>query len=79
MSRHGVLILLGTLTLLTPFSGLPGAMRALLAVIFGAIVLGIGLTERSRGQRQAPVSPIPSVPVESEVATPELPRAVSAI
>ncbi|MDO8408349.1 MAG: hypothetical protein Q7S95_03905 [bacterium] len=57
MSRHGVLILLGILILLTPFSGLPGVMRTLLAVTFGAIVLGIGIAERSRAQRAlAPVA-----------------------
>ena len=73
MSRHGVLILLGILILLTPFSGLPGAMRTLLAVIFGAIVLGIGLAERSRGQRRPVVSvsaEVPAVPEPSQATSP---------
>lgn len=47
MSRAGSLILLGILVILAPFSGLPMALRSLLAVIFGACVLGIGLSMRS--------------------------------
>jgi hypothetical protein len=48
MSRAITLILLGTLVVLTPFSGLPITVRSLLAVIFGACVLGIGLSMRTR-------------------------------
>ncbi|MEK7144795.1 MAG: hypothetical protein AAB794_03000 [Patescibacteria group bacterium] len=51
MSRTSTLILLGILTILTPFSGLPIAFRNLLAVIFGASVAGIGLTLRTREAR----------------------------
>ena len=42
-----MLILLGVLTILAPFSGLPIAFRTLLTVIFGAFVLGIGLLMRT--------------------------------
>ncbi len=51
MSRTSTLILLGVLTILTPFSGLPIAFRNLLAVIFGACVAAIGLTLRAREAR----------------------------
>lgn len=50
MSRSGVLILLGTLIILTPFSGIPIAARTVLILIFGAAVLGLGLSERIRRQ-----------------------------
>ena len=51
MSRTGILILLGVLIMLTPFSGLPVAIRSLLTVAFGVCVLGIGLTLRAREAR----------------------------
>ena len=47
MSRSGMLILLGILTILAPYSGLPINVRSLCAVIFGACVLGIGLGMRT--------------------------------
>ena len=53
MSRSSTLILLGVLIALVPFSGLPAALRALLAVILGASVLGLGVAERSRQVREA--------------------------
>lgn len=54
MSRTGLLILLGVLTMLTPFSGLPTAMRSILTLAFGACVLGIGLAMRAHeAQRSA--------------------------
>ena len=46
MSRSSTLILLGVLIILAPFTGLPFSLRALLTVIFGACVLGIGLSMR---------------------------------
>ena len=48
MSRSSALILLGVLTVLAPFSGLPFAFRTFLLVVFGASVLGIGLSMRVR-------------------------------
>lgn len=48
MSRASTLILLGILTILVPFSGLPIAIRNLLAVIVGSCVLGIGVALRAR-------------------------------
>ena len=65
MSRNSTLILLGILTILTPFSGLPIAIRSLLLVMFGVCVFGIGLTLRAREVRNAhspadtPISDIP--------------------
>ena len=48
MSRTSALILLGVLILLVPFSGLPISFRSLLTLVFGACVLGIGLSLRAR-------------------------------
>jgi hypothetical protein len=50
MSRPSVLILLGLLTMLVPFSGLPANIRTLLFVIFGAYTLGIGISLRTAHQ-----------------------------
>ncbi len=50
MSRPSILILLGILTILTPFSGLPMSIRHLLFVVLGAFVFGIGLSLRTRGE-----------------------------
>jgi len=47
MSRSSVLILLGILVILAPFSGLPISARSLFSVIFGACVLGIGFYMRA--------------------------------
>jgi len=46
MSRSGMLIILGILITLTPFSGLPFSIRTILFVIFGAATVGIGLSAR---------------------------------
>lgn len=59
MSRASTLILLGVLVILAPFSGFPIAIRNLFAVIFGASVLGIGLTLRAREARRRAESPPP--------------------
>ena len=48
MSRTGALILLGVLTILIPFSGLPGSFRTTLTIFFGVVILSIGLSLRSR-------------------------------
>ncbi len=48
MSRSSALILLGILIMLTPFSGLPSGFRDVLALIFGALVLGIGFFIRAK-------------------------------
>ena len=45
-----MLILIGVLIVLTPFSGLPMSIRHLLFVIFGAFVFGIGLSLRTRSE-----------------------------
>lgn len=47
MSRPSILILLGVLTILAPFSGLPVSVRTLLTIIFGACVFGIGISMRT--------------------------------
>jgi len=48
MSRSSTFVLLGILIIITPFSGLPMAFRSFLAVIFGACILGIGLSMRTK-------------------------------
>lgn len=62
MSRSSALILVGILAMLTPFSGLPGSFRTLIAVVLGAVVLGIGLAERARAARPAPAPNPPAGP-----------------
>jgi len=59
MSRSSILIILGVLTMLAPFSGLPIAVRTVLTVIFGACVLGIGVMLRAREAR------VPHPPAET--------------
>lgn len=83
MSRAGMLILLGVLTILTPFSGLPVAIRSLLATIFGAFVCGIGLSFRTQESRNVAARAgttdgTPPGPISSE-ALPQAPHGVSSI
>ncbi len=93
MSRSSALILLGVLILLTPFSGLPSSFRALLTVIFGALVLGVGFflrakevsgSVRSQARESAPSpvteDPQPMVLPEFEAPTEtDTPREISRI
>jgi len=58
MSRSSALIILGVLTMLAPYSGLPSPIRSLSAFVFGACVLGIGLAMRTR-HALPPVEPLP--------------------
>jgi len=51
MSRPSILILIGILTIITQFSGLPISIRSLFTVILSACVLGIGLSLRTRGEQ----------------------------
>jgi hypothetical protein len=82
MSRSSTLIVLGALVILAPYSGLPVAVRGILEVAFGALVLSFGLWMRAREVRRvAPDSPVqgepaPSVPM-AEAPTP--PAGVSPI
>ncbi len=74
MSRTSTLILLGILTTLTPFSGLPVSIRTLLAVVLGAGVAATGLimrAEEAHEQRQASDSqPTAPIAVPESVVTP---------
>ena len=74
MSRASSLIVLGTLTILAPFSGLPIPLSTLLIVGFGAAVLGIGVAERSKEQRRQiaaePPRAEPAAVVPAEPPTP---------
>jgi len=77
MSRSSVLILLGILTILAPFSGLPVSFRNLLAVVFGACVLGIGFALRARDVRTAQALTEPFF--APEPAQPSAPQEISPI
>ena len=52
MSRAGTIILFGILVMLTPFSGLPVAVRTFLTVVSGACIVGIGILIRSRDAKK---------------------------
>ena len=54
MSRSSTLILVGVLIIIAPFSGFPSALRGLFAAILGAIVIGFGISERSRDAKESP-------------------------
>jgi len=73
MSRASILIFLGVFVILTPFSGLPVAIRTLLTVIFGASVLGIGFALRVRDVRMKKASPVVEPPSAPEPPA-EMPR-----
>ena len=66
MSRTGILILLGVLIILVPFSGLPVALRSLLLVACGIFVLAIGLSLRA-SEAQDDVAPKASPEVKLEM------------
>ncbi len=70
MSRAGIIILLGILTILTPFSGLPVSIRTFLTVVFGACVIGIGIAIRSRDAQRAATPKVESVAPHVEPASP---------
>ena len=71
MSRASVLILLGVLVILAPFSGFPIALRSLFSLVLGACVIGIGLMLRTRdapARAETPVS-APAIEPASEPAS----------
>ncbi|MDD2657612.1 MAG: hypothetical protein PHD04_03060 [Candidatus Pacebacteria bacterium] len=72
MSRTSTLILLGALTILAPFSGLPISIRNVLAIVFGACVLGIGLSMRVREVRGAQGQTAETPVAEPEPAPPTI-------
>lgn len=81
MSHTSTLIVLGVLTMLLPFSGLPVELRTWLAVIFGALVTAIALFIRGReaaASRESMATTAPaSAPAPSEVSA--TPSAISSI
>lgn len=60
MTRERVLMILGVLVLISPWSGLPLAWLAWILPAIGLIVVGIGLT--LRGRSKPPLAQPPSVP-----------------
>lgn len=80
MSRTGTLILLGVLTILTPFSGLPIALRTFLSVIFGASVAIIGLMQRAHEAKSRHTIEIPETSdTNQHIEEPAAPTGVSPI
>jgi VIT1/CCC1 family predicted Fe2+/Mn2+ transporter len=84
MSRSGILIVLGVLIILAPFSGLPVSIRSFLAVVLGAGVSVLGLMIRNSEARakrepvvEAVVDEIPEAAPQEPTATG--PRGVSPI
>lgn len=60
MSKSSALILLGVLTVLTPFSGLPASFRDFLTVVFGILVLAVGFLLRAKEVAEhAAATPVP--------------------
>lgn len=74
MSRSSTLILLGALTILAPFSGLPMAFRSLITIACGAIVLAVGLTMRTHR-----AVPVPAAEPAPEPLLAEPPHTISPI
>lgn len=71
MSRTSMLIVLGVVNILTPFSGLPVSIRTLIAIICGACIFGIGLslrTHETHAIASPPNEPPPSTPLPSSVS-----------
>lgn len=68
MSRASMIIILGILIMLVPFSGLPIAYRSFMVVVFGLCVLGLGVSLRAREVRkmQSNIEPPPSDVSETE-------------
>lgn len=54
MSRPTVLIILGILIALTPYSGLPLSILSFVLPLLGLAVIGVGLVERAERKRQTP-------------------------
>jgi len=74
MSRNSTIALIGILTVLTPFSGLPVAMRTLFTVAFGAAVASIGLSQRAAEMRarEAAAQAASAAPTVSAASAEEL-------
>ena len=47
MSRPSILMILGILVMITPFSGLPVSIRTLLFVLLGGAIFGLALSLRT--------------------------------
>ncbi len=64
MSKSSTLILLGVLIMLAPYSGLPVGLRSILTLIFGALVVGVGIWMRADAAKKAeqatPPAPAPA-------------------
>lgn len=82
MSRASVLMLVGALAIITPFSGLPSAIRTMITVGLGAAVIGIGVAERSREQHRlvaAQSGVVPEPPARAPEPAPEPMADVAAV
>lgn len=70
MSRSSVLILLGILVMLVPFSGLPSSFRTFLALALGAGILAIGLSMRMERVRASKAQHTPE-PLPEPISEPQ--------
>lgn len=72
MTRESILIVLGILVALSPWSGLPfnWLMYALIVVGLAVAAIGWTLRERRIAQSAAPVTAVPELPVEIEKPEP---------
>lgn len=53
MSRHTVLIILGVLIALTPYSGVPLSTLSIALPLLGLAVIVVGIVERAERKRKA--------------------------
>lgn len=64
MSRALMLLILGILVMLAPFSGLPMSILAWILPVLGALVLAIGVSyKRERRTRPEPIAHEPSLSI----------------
>jgi cytochrome c-type biogenesis protein CcmH/NrfF len=65
MSREKILIVIGAAVLMAPWSGLPLAWLVWILPVLGLIVIGIGITFRSRAAAPSAPPSYPSLPPEA--------------
>ena len=66
MSRESILLILGALVIISPWSGLPPTWMEVLLVLLGLGVVVIAITLRRRGVKTVAPAPHVAEPVEVE-------------
>ena len=79
MSRPSLLILLGSLVMFMPYSGLPSSWVTVLLLLFGASIVGVGFSIRNTHVRNAIKKEAMREASPSEPALPQAPHGVSSI